>query len=279
MITIGFTMGPDGKPVSEIDWPKTIRSDHQMLMMVREIRRSGIKAVTHINKTSDMTDTLEVHTDHQVAVYRKGLYQPMVKPSLALWGEPRTAYIPPPETCWIFEQVMAIGGMDDEYARLAQQLARHIPDIRKNVKSPCNCVKYTHGEIFYVIQHLNDFHHPDIKVLLPKTRQRWTREQIADWLDEVDADLVFDPDLPAKRRAMRGPSLNQLMQAGVISQHHAIEQITGEFKAVEPKIDDLKDSIVKLDVAIEEFAASIHESLTKAHQECACHMCAKKEES
>src|SRR5690606_12047483 len=91
----------------------------------------------------------------------------------------------------------------ESHARLASELSKHIPDIRKQVKGPCDCKQYQNGQIWSLIQHLNDAHHPKAKKHGLPIEDIWTRERIADWLDEVDADLAFDPDLPAKREAER----------------------------------------------------------------------------
>ena len=70
---------------------------------------------------------------------------------------------------------------------------------------PCSCrkTKKDFVSIWNLIQHLNDDHHPKKKINGLRRKDIWTRERIADWLDEVDADLAFDPDLPAMRAAAR----------------------------------------------------------------------------
>lgn len=58
-----------------------------------------------------------------------------------------------------------------------------MPDLQKKLDCPGlstnngRCV-YENRELFYIIIHLNDCH-------------KWTREQIADWLDALDLDLQF----------------------------------------------------------------------------------------
>lgn len=282
MLTIGLSAGAMHP---EIDWPQRIEQDHQIMQMVQQIRSAGIGVVTHINKSSQGTDTLEFHTEYTVALYRRGLYVPPLSADEFFKMDQITVTpTEPPVPCWILTQVENVGVLEsqpgEDYSALGMELSRYIPDIHKQVKSPCKCQHS--NSIYLTIQHLNDYHHPKRKVNGRRIRETWTREQIADWLDEVDADLTFDPDLPAKRAARRKATRAQqveLMQKGLIPTNALLQQISGELKAVEPKIDELNKSFVKLDVAIEEFAATIHESLNKANQPCACHMCAKKEES
>lgn len=62
-------------------------------------------------------------------------------------------------------------------------MARQLPGINEIVKCPCgehlssNVLDYT-DTIFHIIIHLND-------------AKKWTREQIADWLETLDVDLKF----------------------------------------------------------------------------------------
>lgn len=64
--------------------------------------------------------------------------------------------------------------------------AKHLPGASLATKYPCDCFsdEYTE-ELMYVVIHLNDTH-------------RWTREQIADWLDSVDDPFGDGPDLAFK---------------------------------------------------------------------------------
>jgi hypothetical protein len=68
----------------------------------------------------------------------------------------------------------------DQFSKLANDL----PGVREHVSLPCECVnkpvfsrKVT---LRNAIIHLND-------------KDRWTRDQIADWLESLDIDLRFKP--------------------------------------------------------------------------------------
>lgn len=283
MLTIGLNAGATHP---EIDWPQRIEQDDQIVRMIREIRMAGVGVVANINKSQGGMDTLEFRTEFVVALYRRGLYvPPLSAEEFFKMDEVVITPSEPPLPCWILTQVENIGVAVEppvsDYSVLAHELARHIPDINKTVKSPCKCRKYTQGTIFFVIQHLNDFHHPK-----GGKKETWTREQIADWLDEVDADLVFDPDLPAKRAARREQARQMMVMTGdwppkppSLQSSVFIKKISDDLTAVQPKIDELKDSFVKLDVAIEQFAATIHENLSKSNIACTCPACAPEEES
>lgn len=300
MLTIGFTMGPDGIAMPEIDWPQMIESDNQLVDIVKYIRSCGINATTHITKSASGDDWMLVKTTYTVARYRRGLYQPVPKLIFYDVSNTKVPDLPQPEKVWIFagteyvgpvptppfsSQMIAYWGAEtaqqDDYAALSRKLAEHIPDIRKVVESPCACKGYTGGQIWNVIQHLNDDHHPEKRVRGLRVKDRWTRERIADWLDEVDADLVFDPDLPAKRAAERKSRESLFVEqinSGLISQADLLKKITGDLIPMKPAIDDLSKAVVKLDVAIDEFALSMHENLSKITK-CTCPACAPKEES
>ena len=285
MLTIGFTVGPGGNTMAEIDWPKMLMSDGQIVNMLKDIRRAGIAATMHITKKMDGGDHLEVHTPDEIALYRRGLHVPPLSPAMffsQMDGE-YTAMMPKPEECWIFVASEGVGKVQqpEEYARLASKLSQHIPDIRKFVKSPCGCKGMSGSQIWSLIQHLNDHHHPDRKVNGRRIKDVWTRERIADWLDEVDADLVFDPDLPAKRAAQRArarAAQRELVENGYLTKDLLLKKIQDDLIAVEPKISAMKAEVVKLDVAITEFATSMHETLSKIAK-CTCPACAPKEES
>jgi len=305
VLTIGFTMGPNGHAMPEIDWPQIIETDDLLVQIVSHIRKAGIKATTHITKSPTMEDRLEIRTPYTVAKYRRALYQP--PPKLIFWTTSNSKpEVPDFETheVWVFMGTEYVGPTPaapsemyflntptwgeigppatqaEDYARLASQLSRHIPDIRKTVKAPCNCRNLKTGQIWYLIQHLNDHHHPK-----HKRRETWTRERIADWLDEVDADLTFDPDLPAKRAARRKAAqeerrilMQQQIDAGLMSSADMLKSLGVNLASMEPKVDDLQKAVVKLDVAIDEFATSMHESM-KNITNCTCPACATKEES
>lgn len=67
-----------------------------------------------------------------------------------------------------------------------QKASKELPGITTLVKSPCDCKrKYDHFTLWSLIQHLNDEH------------KEWTREKIADWLDELHdsgkVNIEFEP--------------------------------------------------------------------------------------
>lgn len=74
-----------------------------------------------------------------------------------------------------------------DYIRMMTLMPLLLPDLNRPRKCPvqnCNGVYLdTSGRIFrkpivLLIVHLNDYH-------------RWTREQVADWLETLDIDLAF----------------------------------------------------------------------------------------
>lgn len=80
-----------------------------------------------------------------------------------------------------------------------QQAARKLPGVNDAyLEYPCTCPKKRHGFIksatlWYIIQHLNDTH------------KEWTREKIADWLDELhdkgEVNIEFQPWTDAEKSA------------------------------------------------------------------------------
>jgi hypothetical protein len=66
-------------------------------------------------------------------------------------------------------------------ARRARELVYFFPDLLRRTVSPCECL--FQGPLYRVIIHLNDRHGAEsFRGLVP-----WTREQIAQWVDEVTA--------------------------------------------------------------------------------------------
>lgn len=61
-------------------------------------------------------------------------------------------------------------------------LRRVLPGIHSLVRYPCDCCRDTYKDKGFILQnviiHLND-------------KAKWTREQIADWLESLDVDLEF----------------------------------------------------------------------------------------
>lgn len=64
------------------------------------------------------------------------------------------------------------------YAQMVRDLGDHIPGFYDTVWCPACCRSDT---IYTLVQHVNDEH-------------RWTREKIADWLEEIDADTTVHQD-------------------------------------------------------------------------------------
>jgi hypothetical protein len=72
--------------------------------------------------------------------------------------------------------------------QVVRTLAELVPDLHAVVQMPCECRRS--DALDQVIVHLND-------------HCRWTRVQIADWLDTLDLDLRFDKEAPAKHKKLR----------------------------------------------------------------------------
>lgn len=62
-----------------------------------------------------------------------------------------------------------------------RQIEQACPGLEEHVQAPCKCYnEYPQDSVLSaVVMHLNDKH-------------AWTREQIADWLDDLDVDLTID---------------------------------------------------------------------------------------
>lgn len=273
--TYGIVSGPDGVT---IEWPQVLTSDDVVVAFVQDLRKFGISTSTQIDNT---TGRMTVIANKVKAIYARGFYQEppdmvsMAK-QMAVAGD---AYIqlPEPKAAWIFQEEFQIHPMavkniaylefpsgkptrPTNYAALSEELSNHIPDINKRVTLPCSCGKRkkdSTAQIWYAIQHLNDDHHPQRKVNGRRRKDIWTRERIADWLDEVDADLVFDPDLPAKRAAAREAARKDhvakmlaLTGQGFISASEALETLG---KTAETTTAGL----VKINVAISEYAQQL----------------------
>jgi len=80
-----------------------------------------------------------------------------------------------------------------DYSTLAARLKRHIPGLREHVRFPCDCGPGG-SSVWQVIQHLNDYHHPTNPMVIDK----WDRERIAQWTENLKIDLTFNPDVPAE---------------------------------------------------------------------------------
>lgn len=292
-----------------IEWPKVLQHDDALVAFIQELRKCGVATSSKIDNT---TGEMVVITPGTKGIYQRGMYiDPMTMAQVAeQWVTNGDAYVQVPQAKpgWIFQREIKTtlshygvlyqqqlydptpfpAGPSRSYADLSEELAQYIPDIRKRVILPCSCrkVKKDHAAIWDVIQHLNDEHHPKKKggVLkvkgLVSSRDIWTRERIADWLDEVDADLAFDPDLPAKRAAARkavqeGQVLKtlELAKQGFISTSAAMASLQAPSQQA-------MAGMVKLSTAIEEFELVGTIDLTWDPNDtfpgCKCTMCTEK---
>lgn len=85
----------------------------------------------------------------------------------------------------------------EEYSMLAEQLRQAMPGLMMPVPYPCDCKRSGDGAVWGIIQHLNDEHHPQA----PGVADKWSRERIADWTEELPVDLTVDPSAAERRRA------------------------------------------------------------------------------
>lgn len=96
---------------------------------------------------------------------------------------------------YLSNQIVEPDDPTEDYSLLAQQLARVMPGLSATVPYPCDCKKQGDGSVWGVIQHLNDQHHPARPVA-----DKWSRERIADWTEELPVDLTVDPSRAEKRQ-------------------------------------------------------------------------------
>lgn len=66
----------------------------------------------------------------------------------------------------------SLTNVDDNSLEVSRKAAK-LPGMDVNLSYPCGCVSKSIAPLFYIIQHLNDSH------------TAWTRECIADWIDEL----------------------------------------------------------------------------------------------
>lgn len=300
--TYGIVMGPDGV---DIEWPKVLTSDDALVAFIQDLRKFGIATSSKIDNT---TGEMVVVTPGAKGIYQRGLHiespnMADIAKQFAVTGE---AYIqvPQPEPAWIFQREIQMTpshygvlyqqqlydstpfpGPARSYASLSEELARYIPDIRKRVRMPCSCgrTKVTPAQIWDVIQHLNDDHHPKKKINGLRRKDIWTRERIADWLDEVDADLTFDPDLPAKRTARREAAVSAMWAQQKALTESGVISTTAALKGMQEEVQGLKSSMVKINVAIDEFKMAWLDEIqvwnpdaSDALPGCKCMMCTQK---
>lgn len=312
----GYTITKDIDGTIAIDWPSGLEGDDAVVAFIKDLRQFGIGTTSKMDNTKGM---LTIAAGQALGVYQKALMYEPVDFKLLAADDPKMSEpvaVKPPKSVWTLVHVKgvemtkpglagwhALGAYQDElyantptvtaepadYSGLAEKLAEHIPDIRKSVKGPCKCKAYQNGQIWYLIQHLNDVHHPEKRVNGRPHKDIWTRERIADWLDEVDADLAFDPDLPAKREAKRKAALaekearRRAVIKGLKPSPEQMVQITADLaEATVIAAGPLKSSMVKLNVAMEGFAKTIHEMVEEIGQNiapiegCGCDKCKAK---
>lgn len=278
-----------------IEWPKVLQHDDALVAFIQDLRKYGVATSSKIDNT---TGEMVVITPGAKGIYQRGVYiDPMTMAQVAeQWVTNGDAYVQVSQgkPGWIFQREIkmtpshygvlyqnqlydttAFPGPSHSYADLSEELARHIPDIRKRVPMPCSCrkTKKDFVSIWNLIQHLNDDHHPKKKINGLRRKDIWTRERIADWLDEVDADLAFDPDLPAKRAAARkavqeGQVLQtlELAKQGIISTSAAMASL-------QAPAQQATAGMVKLNVAIEQFESTIHKMINGPLDGCECMTC------
>lgn len=181
-----------------IMWPDQLEDDgFHIAELLKAVRGLGVTARM---KISNVEGTAVIYTEHQRAVYRRGLSFDNIKGEdmIVAEGAPVFPYAVQPTQIWVLEGVtfetLSIASTPmkpaptKNHSSLAQELHHMIPGIEDTVTSPCPCgLKFS---IWRMVQHLNDAHHPGQE----KNPDKWSRERIADWLDTLDADLVLDPD-------------------------------------------------------------------------------------
>lgn len=79
---------------------------------------------------------------------------------------------------------------------LALRLLRVMPGLKEIVRRLCDCEKQVDLTVWSIVQHLNDDHHPS-----GPSDDKWTRERIAQWTEELPFDLTIDAE--AAERAKR----------------------------------------------------------------------------
>lgn len=96
--------------------------------------------------------------------------------------------------------IMNVGNVES-YASMAHRLKSVMPGLNQKVPYPCGCKP--EGTVWGIIQHLNDRHHPVLGTISPG----YTREEIAQWTENLSVDLTIDPKkvevLKRQRQARR----------------------------------------------------------------------------
>lgn len=121
-----------------------------------------------------------------------------------------------------------------DYSVLANKLRLVMPGLMEPAPYPCSCVDRWPDSVWIVIQHLNDAHHPS-SVLASGKRDKWSRERIAQWTEELPIDLTVDPAGAERVRLERQRThelLKKHMTEGVMSQE-SMDKIVGSLKGKE----------------------------------------------
>lgn len=120
----------------------------------------------------------------------------------------------------------------EDYSMLAEQLRQVMPGLMTPVLHPCDCKRTWNSQVWAVIQHLNDEHHPNI----PAVKDKWSRERIADWTEGLPVDLTVDPSHAEKRKAARDDAQYQqelikkwISEPAIVDQKF-LDEITGAKK-------------------------------------------------
>lgn len=180
-----------------IPWPEELEDNGvHIAELLKAVRGLGVTARMKIN---NVEGTAVIYTEHQRALYRRGLtFAADIEAMFVEQGSPVFPETVQPVQIWKLEGVtfeaLSIASTPmkpaptKNHSSLAQELHHMIPGIEDTVTSPCGCgLRFS---IWRMVQHLNDAHHPGQE----KNPDKWSRERIADWLDTLDADLVLDPD-------------------------------------------------------------------------------------
>lgn len=112
-----------------------------------------------------------------------------------------------------------------------------ITEVVKHPQSQENCSNYGHARIKDMIMHLNDGH-------------RWTREQIADWLETLDVDLTFKSS-EARLADEKQKRLSDKYKA-LAAQQELIKMFKSKLWAAETQIKTIECEIKKLEEEVNE---------------------------
>lgn len=150
----------------------------------------------------------------------------------------------------------------NDHSRLAHELKKRIPGLGNTVEFPCMCGEIRNPmPIWSIIQHLNDDHHP-VQGHYPD--DRWSRERIAQWTEELPFDLTIQPE---DARDRRSDGLTAAQQAALIK---AINDSTKEMqaaweaanKAIQPIVESFAKMTKTFEVTFTNVDPKMYEMLT-----------------